>query len=594
MLPACTAFGVTQIMERADFISGDNTNGWTIMEGSWTSPAYPTNVAAFTATGTNLSEGSTLAISYGQNRFTITRTGNAALSAFSAGYVLAKLPVPSGFAVTNLLEGAFSASWSPVEDAIGYRLSFYTNRIDGATDGTALLAEDFSFVTAKGSASKLDADEFNALTDTRQGWTIATCYHGIDLAGVVQVGSASAPGWISFSMPLACTGTGRTLQIEAWNYNQSAGPDMPIHHVTADGSVTSVVAVVTLEDEPSTINVPLPELHLGDRIYIHSTTNNDHKASKDGRVNLDAVRVLVGFDPGHVVHDRYATADVGGTSFSTNGMPALDGFVTLKARSADSADDSDETEPIELDLANPPPMPILRAVPITSCDDGVYEEDFESLTNITAATRWYNGVWPIPYWMGYNEKGEIKTNIRMGTLTTTATEFMVFDTRKHAAQFFEDGILPDGWSSGCVLGFRESKDHDGHHGIAFHNDTSAPRRNIGISCEWIQWNYNNPVPMTNTVEYLVTNELVGVAAPGDWISVPALAFTPAYTSNYNDGTFCQGIGNTVLGGVTIGVGDYMIIRFSDWRSSTIKGGAGLDRFRFTSERQPLASYMLIR
>ncbi len=592
LLTAGAAHGVMHVTDSADFISGENTNGWIVSDGQWTSPAYPVPVASFTAVGTNLSEGASLSVSYSQNRFAINRTGgDARLSAFTVDYVVSRLPVPAGFAVTNIIEGSFAASWQPVADAICYRLSFYTNRLDGVSAGTSIFDEEFSAIPSKGTSTSLDEDTFNALTDTRAGWTFENCCYGVNTAGVVQVGMASKPGWLAMSVPQACAGTGRTLRIAAWNYSSSIGPDMPVRHISADGSETNVVAVVALDNVGSNIYVSLPELAAGDKLVFHSTTNKDHTVGKDGRVNLDAVQILDGYDPGHYVLDCHATADVVGTAFTTNGMPALDGFVTLKACSANAADDSDETEPLELNLAHPPLMPILRAVPMSTLDEGVYEADFSVLTNITSQTTWYNGVWPIKYWMGYNDKGEIATTLRVGTTNTTYTGFFAVTT--HYPYTTEPRTID------YALGFRMAKDRDGHHGIAFLNDTQAPRTNFRITRGIIQWNYNNKLQsMTNTVEYLVTNELVGTAAKGNWISIPELTFTPPYTATYNDGGaeyFSAGHYPTVtLDNVTLGIGEYLIVRFSDWRSSDNKGAAGLYLFKLESERKRAASFMLIR
>ena len=63
LMPACIACGTMHVTDKADFINGENTNGWTFSENQWRSPAYPVPVASFTATGTNLSDGAALTVS---------------------------------------------------------------------------------------------------------------------------------------------------------------------------------------------------------------------------------------------------------------------------------------------------------------------------------------------------------------------------------------------------------------------------------------------------------------------------------------------------------------------------------------------------
>ena len=586
LMPACIACGTMHVTDKADFINGENTNGWTFSENQWRSPAYPVPVASFTATGTNLSDGATLTVSYSQNRFTVVRSGNATLASFSAGYVVSKLPPVAGFAITNIIDGSFTASWSPVDGAIGYRLNFYTNRLDGYSAGTELFGETFEHVGSSGSASSsIDSNDLDGWSDHRPGWSCENCGKGYNIPGVVRIGTSSKLGWASLPISQNCAGAGRVLRIVAWNYASGIGPDMPITHVSADGSTTNVVDVVALgyEREEEGLYITLPELAEGDLLVFHSTTNKAHAASKDGRINLDTVQILDGYDPGHYVLDRYAVAETTGTMFATNGMPILDGFVTLAACAANADDDSNETEPLVLDFANPPLMPILRALSISSLDNGVYEADFSVLSAFTSQGTWYNGVAPIPYWMGYNDKGEITTVIRPATTNSSYNCFFAVP-------------LSAGPSPEYGLGFRAAKDRDGHHGIAFFNDLPVPRINIAVSCKGVQWSCRNEIPMTNTVEYLITNELVSTAANGDWKTIPGLEFTPPFTKD-GFGTFERWRGETLaatLSGVKLGTGEYLIIRFTDWRSSTDKGGAGLESFRFSSERKPLASYMVIR
>ena len=582
LLTAPPAEGRMHVSDTADFATGANTNGWTFAAGSWTSPAYPTNVASFALVGTNLSEGATLSVTCSRNTFTLLSSGGARPVTFTAEYTLSRLPPPEGLTLTNLVDGAFAAVWQPVEDAVGYRLAIFSNHVEGAVAGTPVFAESFDGVPGKGSVTAIDADTFDALTDTHAGWRVHTCYHAASpLSGVVQIGSSAALGHLALPLPPDCAGAGRTLQLAARRY-AAAGRDMPVTLVSADGATTNAVGSVALTESAGVHHIPLPPLTAGDVLCLHSTTNKIANREADGRVLLDAVAILDGYDPGRTETVSLAAVDVAGTAFATNGLPPFVGSVAVVALAAHPADDSDAAV-AALDLVNPPPMPILRAVPLSGCDEsGVYAADFGGLSNVTAATTWYNGVWPVPYWMGYNDQGALVSSVRKATTNTTYSGFFAF----------RSAAVPDmGWA----LGFRGSSSRDFHHGIAFWNDTDSPRIGFGLSFAYVQWNWRNELPMTNTVEYLVTNELVGTAAPGGWVSVPALTLAPPCTAADGADADCWsgGVRTAALEGVTLGVGDYLIVRFTDRRTPT-SGGIGIADFRVSSSRKPRVNCIIFR
>ena len=580
----CAAVHATMhVVDVADFAAGRNTNGWAISAQGWLSPAYPTNVASFTLSGTNLSDGAALSVlCSGGNRFAIVPSGAARPLSFAAEYTVSKLPPPAWLCLTNIIDCSFDATWAPVEEAIGYRVSIYSNHVEGAVAGMPLFSESFDSVPGKGSVSAIDPAAFDSLTDTHAGWRVHTCYHAVEpLSGCVQIGSSSALGWMALPVPLSCIGAGRTLRFTARRFANS-GRDMPICIVSADGHATNFFASVALADVSADFHIALPELMPGDVMFLHSTSNKSANVDKDGRVLLDAVAILEGYDPGRTIAELRAVVETSATAFSTNGLPPFAGTVAVTALAANPADDSDAAV-AALDLVHPPLMPILRAFPLSACRDGVYVADFGPLSNVTSAVTWHNGVWPLPYWMGYSDQGRVVTSVRKATPNTTYSGFFVFSS------VFDPSLE---W----VLGFRGKADRDFHYGIAFVNDTDSPRNGFCLSLDYVQWNFRNELPMTNTVEYLVTNELVGTAAPGDWRPVPALAMTPPYTASYNDGGaehWRSGPRTATLDGVTLGVGSYLVLRFTDLRTPT-SGGIGIAGLRLASSRVPLANCIIIR
>lgn len=569
------------VVDRADFITGDNTNGWRIATESWQSPVYDSPVASVSLTGTNLANGASFTVINQDNAFKVTSIGGAKLTSFSATYAVSKLLPPTDLQVTNLVDAGFTASWSPVPDAIGYRLNFYSNVLEGAVAGSVAFEEAFSLITVQKSTTAFRPDELNTSSDTRSGWFFSTCYYG-PVAATIQIGSSSTKGWLALPWPIQGAGTGNyTLSFAACRF-KDAGANMPVSIVSKLGT-TNWLGSVTLSGEIESYLLPLPAMSPGDAIYFHSTTNKS-----DGRVVLDSVRILEGYDPGHVVAVNAGSAEVRGTSFATNGLPAVDYRLSVTALAETANDDSDESPRIDLPLAQPPLMPVLRAYPISRCVGGVYEEDFSALSAISGKTPWYNGVSPLPYWMCYRDNGTIVTEIGVGKTNTATSGLFKFRTDLEFSEYE--------YNYGEVLGWRGTSDRSFYTGIAFVNDTTAPRVNFSLGFQYCQWNYRNKVPMTNTVEYLVTNQLVGTAADGDWVEIPALELTPGYTSDYNDGGVPDWWSEPLMAEIPnlmLKPGEYLVVRFNDPKTSS-SGGLGITQFKLTSERKQLTSCIIFR
>ncbi|MCQ2389948.1 MAG: hypothetical protein MJ240_00880 [Kiritimatiellae bacterium] len=570
--------GIQHIVNTADFVLGLNTNGWRTSDTSWTSPNYPAAVESFVLSGTHLAEGATFGVTYSGGSFTISAVNGAQLTSFTANYTLTNLEPPQGLAITNVVEGSFHVTWAPVVDATGYLLQLYTNRIDGATSGIPLFDEKFSRVPSKGSSTALDPATFSALTDTSAAWGLSACYYGITPnVGVIQIGSSSKPGYLSLPAPILVQGKDNcTLEVSARRFNATTAADMPITCVTANGE-TNLLGVLTLTEESASRYLPLPTLVNGDTLYFHSATNK-----KDGRIALEGIRILEGHSTGTAVLAPFMEITTTACRHDFQNLPIVKIAARVTALAADAKDNSQPSPPVVLDLANPPRMHVLRAFPLSLCPDGVYAENFSALSNITAKTSWYNGIWPLPYWMGHNDREEPVGTIGLATTSATTSGFFSF-------------LPATGIEKDRALGFRGSSERDFHYGIAFLNDTSTPRNHFTISYVGVQWNHRNTVAMANTFEYLVTNELVNTAAPGSWTSVPALDFAPPCTTTIqaDQDEWWGDTQSATLKGVTLGVGQYLIIRWTDARSPS-SGGVGVSNFRLSSERLPLTSCIIIR
>ncbi len=565
-------FGLMVITNTANFVTGENTNLWQCSADRWISPAFPAQVATVSMTGTNLADGAAFNIACSDNGLNITATGGAKLTAATAVYTLNKLPAPEYFQVTNVIDRSFSASWQAVPGAVGYRLNFYSNVLEGVSAGKEVFGERFLNVPTKSGALKT-TDEF----DTQAaGWFFDTCYYS-GTSQMIQIGNSSNDGYLALPVPEAIAGGGYTLEISASKMDESnVNRDMPIS-VVSTGNITNWLGSVSLANERAAFYLTLPPLAATDTIYFHSTTN-----VKDARVLLNSIRILDGYNPGTLRETLFGTVEVTGTTFATNGMPAVDGALSIIALS-EVEDDSDESAHVDLPLANPPPMSILRALPFSLAGDSLVA-DFNGLSEITANNRpWYNGVSPLPYWMCYRDDGSIVTQIGVGTTNTTRSGLFKFHDLWH--------------DYGEALGWRGNSERSFYTGIAFVNDNPRySRHNFRLAFRPCQWNYRNEAPVTNTVEYLVTNELVSTAAPGDWRELEALKITPPYTFAENDDgaeVWWGGEMASDITGLVLGPGEYLIIRFVNHKASS-SGGVGIDDFTLTSERKPLTSCIIFR
>jgi len=509
--------------ERADFLNGLGTNGWTIGAYEWTSPSYGNAVdrirleyagngndvaAVFAvpaeggetqiATINGMTSGATFdfpdSTDFRSFRIEANDNGGWNLAAFSAVVSATMLDAPDGVSISNNVTGSsFDACWGPVAGTMGYRVYVWTNTVVGASAGTAVWQETFANAPAKTSTVNFK-DEFTDNGTT--GWTFEKAYASIS-NGAVRVGTTSDKGvLVSPSLP-AFSEAPLTIRITAWRQTADEGRDMPLGVVS--GGVTNIVGVVTLSDEAVPHHVTLPVLNADDRIAIFSPTN---KAS--ARAIIDDIAILSGYSEGSLAPSYIVNGlDVGlATSYSLTALPSVPVQFAVEAYGRRGVT-SEKTEAVEVDLANPEQVPQLNACPLSSLEGNAYTQNFDSLAALTVPTGdkdWLNGT-TLPYWQAYKD-ADAATSFNYNGGAGTIGGLYVFATNRN------DLVR--------ALGAYSTQNDEFSFGLAFTNDTDKTMRLSSVAYLAQQWGFKNDTNQTMSVSVKVVDDL-------DWISA------------YNDG-----------------------------------------------------------
>ena len=508
--------------ERADFTTGEGTNGWTISAAEFLSPAYASAVDRISLSYSGAADGAATvsAIANGGGEapvatlsaaataatfdfpettdfraFRISTTGDWRLFSFAADVSATFIDPPTGLTVSNNTTGtSFDLSWMPVAGATGYRVYVWTNVTVGVSAGAVVWQETFANAPAKTTTVNFK-DEFT--DDGTAGWEFDKAYASIS-DGAVRIGTTSDKGYLMSPSLTEVSGQDQTLRITAWRQTTSEGTDMPIGVVS--GGVTNIVGVIVLGDVSATYHVALPAFRAGDRVALFSPTN---KAS--ARAIIDDVAILSGYSEGHqepsyIVDGR----DVGDSLFCTlDNLPSVAVSCAVAAvgrRGAVSA----SSVAVPVDLANPDKIPVLNAFPLSDLEEGCYAQNFDSLSyvvNTTSGSPWFNGS-TLTYWQLWQD-GLAPTNISFyAGGNQTGARFVAL------AENSADPVR--------AFGARAKQGTSMVWGIAFTNDTDSIVKVTNVSYSVQQWGFANTNSHALALSYLVTNRL-------DW------------TSNFADG-----------------------------------------------------------
>ncbi len=170
--------------------------------------------------------------------------------------------------------------------------------------------------------------------------------------------------------------------------------------------------------------------------------------------------------------------------------------------------------------------------------------------------------------------------------------------RRNAGAMNSEGLYAY-WATGEVASYSlgmnvGSKAHTAVFGVAFTNDTPLRLSHFALAYTGRQFGVKNTVEQTLAVEWLTTNALAGIDAPGPWRAVPALTFTtPATSTNAPPDGLPEARQSAPLAGLHLPPGEILLLR---WRRDRVTNVAaiGIDDIRLTWNRPPQSSVIIIR
>ena len=535
------AQGGGYVVEEALFSDGPPPLGWTVGEGAYVSPSYsnaivrvafsyaadfevqsPLTARLYAVSHATQSEveiaslnTATTAAAFDlppnseYRAFRIAAESGFGLSSFAATWLDTRLDAPTNIVISNNTGTSFDIRWDAVAGAVGYKVSVYTNIIVGMSAGTEVWLDDFSRAASGGiSANALKSEKFNSDYADQAGWLCNSYIYPSTVAGAVRLGGGEKGREGVLTSPPLPSGAAWHLRMRAWRYSADDGTDMPIEIVSGD--VTNRIAVVTFGNSPSVAEdfmVPLPPLQEGDRLIFHSFTN------KKPRVILDRVALVTGYSAGEAVSHCFAEVDAGSaTSARIDNLPPVLVDVRVRACASNAGEDSAWSLATCVDLANPPPIPVL-AVPGSDIVAEGYHESFNALTNLPD-TVWSDGV-TLPFWQARKGTELVdKITVTSGPGGKSGGLYAYRGTNRADMASYSLSAVANG-SNRMSFGF------------AVTNDTDGFLSDFRISFKARQWTFTTNRVANQSLRFssLVTNELVSVsAADGAWTEIEALRF----------------------------------------------------------------------
>ena len=423
----------------------------------------------------------------------------------------------SGAAASEITHTSFRMNWSPVSGAAGYRISVWTNVLEGASSGSVLWRESFSKAMSSTSTTAISNPEsFSENCADNQGWTIiSNVYPSVD-AGTVRLGNTSKPGEL-VTPPLDAV-SGGTLRVKLRRQTASEGAIFSVWRGT--GNVLAEIGESQEIGEMSTECIwPLPEIGSGDCLVFRSASGK-----KSYRTLLDEVEILEGYSAGVPAPDyALSSVQVSESSYAVEALPSAVWMYAVEAIDGSGAVVAASTNTV--DLVNPPPQPVLDAVAISAIQrkggERIWYEDFSSFTNVFPTSKntadWLNGT-TLPHWQAYCGDNPVSDVIRNNGAGTRKGLYAYWTTDK-LVETYSLGTMTSGTAEEYV------------YGLSFRNDTAFSVHKVVVRFDGLQFGFRNMEVQNLACEYMVTNELVSVAADGDWHICDDLTYYTAENSS---------------------------------------------------------------
>ncbi len=513
--------------EKADFVNGVGTNGWTLSESEWLSPTYDSAVDKIVLqySGTDASASATIqarteqkaettvatltAASSGASfdfpdttdfrSFRITSTNGLTLSSFMAYVSASSIDAPTGVAISNNVTGtSFDAYWNPVADARGYKVYVWTNSVVGASAGTTVWQETMPGATNLASSTKLTDTKFNACFGNT-GWTRSDkAGYPTGENGTIRIGTSGDNGWIQ-TPAINHVADGMAVNFYA-KANAVNAKSMDISVERVSGESVTLAGTATLTTDMQEFTIALHDWENGDSLRFNSITNGDR------RTIIGSVTVISGRSEGHYEPSYIVGGlDVGAlTSYSFADLPSVPVQFAVEAYGRRGVS-STKTEAVEVDLSNPDKVAMLNACPLSSLTSSAntYSQNFNQtavLTYTTGDKELLNGT-TLLYWQWFKndvEAGTFKWNSGTGT---TSGIYSLSTNQSEAVR---------------ALGAYSTKDNEFSFGMAFTNDTGSAMTISSIEYVVQQWGFANTTNQTLSISVKVVDSLDWISAYDDW------------------------------------------------------------------------------
>lgn len=506
--------------------------------------------------------------------------GSYYVTSVDARWVGGPLQPPTNVHADNVETNAFVVRWTPPDDAESCRAYVWTNVVVGACAGTAVWSETFANALAKsGAAQAISSGTLHGYCDSvddSRYWELDHVYPSVD-AGALRIGGTETNGWMT--TPHLPRGEGLTLHLRARRQNSDDGTDMPVKIVT--GGQTQDVAIVRLTSEFADYHLALPTLEEGDSLVFHSTTNK-----KSTRVIVDTIRLLEGYDAGTVQPDWIVNGvTVVGDEYAVSGLRPQEYVFSVEAvRGGETA--GSPTGRVDLAEAGKPKIP--NAVPfseVNGCEWWCPFDYFAVLFPGTGNTcAWVNGL-TLGLWQAWWDGVPPDSVTRNKGAVANGGLYAYWTTNETVASYAL-GLNVGSKAQSCVVG------------VVFVNDLSVELDEFALSYVGLQFGFQNKAEQYIECEWLVTNELVSVAAEGAWRSEPDLVFrTPAVGlgETLKGGTDLPrgGAVSAALRGLRLRPGEYLLLR---WRREQVTNAAALaiDDVRLSFRRKARPTVFILR
>ena len=519
-------------------------------------------------------------------------TNGVSLASFVATWMDTRLATPTNVAATNNTGSSFDLSWEAVEDAIGYRITIWTNAIVGAAAGVATWQETFAGMGASKTAG-LNSERLE-LADHGGDWRDTPFENGylIDNGGGIRLGTTTATGWIS--VPHVVAAGENALRVTAARYSQNKGQQLAVLCVL-EGCVTNLVGTFPVDfdgtyptiDMSNAVDViELPASAIGGTLILQTTSGTD---GKEARIAVKGIEFVSGYSAGTQMRDvfREETISAADTACTIDDLPPVAVQASVQALAANAADVSEASAAVMVDLAHPPPVPQLAVLGSVVAEEG-YTENFDALIGLGTSADWADGL-TLPYWQACKGEAPVdKISTSYGVGNKTGGLYAYHGTNKNDTASYSLAAVANS-SNKMKFGFAVTNDMEGF-----------VLSNFAVSFTARQWTFSSgrKDPQALHFEYLVTNEVAAMAAPSNcWHAVEALRFDatgPGEGTNSLAAAASVGKADWVTGsafanleaaleGVAVRSGEVLLLR---WRPDPFSNGEvlGVDDVGLTCER----------